>query len=71
MNVNIEFYYENGVYGAYIGSDGGSGIDVKGGTREECAENLTPYLLDFLYEVGEDEVEDEGEVEDEDEMGDI
>ena len=52
MNVNIEFYYENGVYGAYIGSDSGSGIDVKGGTREECAENLTPYLLDFLYEVG-------------------
>lgn len=48
MDINIELYCENGVYGAYLGSDGGSGIDVKGNTPQELSQNLAPYLADII-----------------------
>lgn len=50
INLNIELYKEGKTYGAYIGdNNGGSGIDVKGSTPEETAEELAPYIADYLH----------------------
>jgi len=50
--LNVELYKEGKVYGAYIGDNGGgSGIDVKGSTPEEAAEELKPYIADYLHKL--------------------
>lgn len=60
--VSIELYKEerNGstVYGAYIGSDSGSGIAVEHENKEKVAELLVPYITDFMYQLDDEENEE-------------
>ncbi len=51
QRLDLEVYYENGVYGAWLSDyDGGSGIEVKGDTPESIGEQLAPYIADYLYD---------------------
>ena len=37
-------------YGIWLSDElGGSGIGVLGTTKEACAEQITPYITDYLY----------------------
>ena len=54
INLDLELYHEpgknSGNWCIWIGDRiGGSGIDVKGSTKEECAEEAAKYLVDYLY----------------------
>lgn len=52
INLDLELYHENGQYGIWISDRiGGSGIDVKGSTKEECAQEAAKYLVDYLYKL--------------------
>lgn len=52
INLDLELYHENGQYGMWISDRiGGSGIDVKGSTKEECAQEAAKYLVDYLYKL--------------------
>lgn len=46
--LTIDLYYENGMYGAYIGSDNASGYECNGKTPEECAEQVASYISDVF-----------------------
>ena len=46
MNVNLEFYTENGEYCVYIGSDGNSGYKMYAKTKEELMKDLAIFLVD-------------------------
>lgn len=52
--ITVEFFYKNRVYGAYIGSDGGSGVTVQATTPDELGELLAPYMADEAYSIGPD-----------------
>lgn len=47
MEHQIELYRENGLYCAYITTDGSSGYDIQATTPEERAEAIKEYFLDF------------------------
>ena len=54
INLNLELYHEpgpnSGKWCIWIGDNiGGSGIDVTGSTKEECAQEAAKYLVDYLY----------------------
>lgn len=54
INLDLELYHEpgqnSGTWGIWISDNiGGSGIDVKGSTKEECAQEAVKYLVDYLY----------------------
>lgn len=52
VTLSVELYKEGKTFGMYIGDEmGGSGIDVKGDTREEVIAKATPYLADYMEEV--------------------
>lgn len=48
--VEIEFYKENGLFCAFIGSENGTGIKVNGTTLKELMENLNEYLIEIAEE---------------------
>lgn len=53
--LTLELYCENGKFGIYLSDNvGGSGIDVKGETPEEAAENIAPYIADYFYNKNEE-----------------
>lgn len=47
MEHQIELYQENGLYCAYISTDGSSGYEIAEKTVEERAEAIKNYFLDF------------------------
>ncbi len=52
ISLDLELYHENGQYGIWMSDKiGGSGIDVKGSTKEECAQEAAKYLVDYLYKL--------------------
>jgi len=52
INLDLELYHEDGQYGMWISDKiGGSGIEVKGSTKEECAQEAAKYLVDYLYKL--------------------
>lgn len=49
FNLNINVIKEEDGISLWVSDDfGGSGIEVEGGTAEEVAENLMPYLIDYF-----------------------
>ena len=49
FNININVIKESDGISLWVSDDfGGSGIEVEGDTPEEVAENLMPYLIDYL-----------------------
>lgn len=48
--ITIEFYKENGLFCAIIGSETSSGIKVNGTSSKELIKNLNEYLLNIAEE---------------------
>ena len=50
-HITLDLYFENGVYGIYLGdNNGGSGITITGKTPEDVARDIAPYIADYFYE---------------------
>lgn len=46
--ISVELYVENGIYGAYIGDDCGSGYKCEADTPTEVAEQVKEYIIDYF-----------------------
>jgi len=62
MRIEIEFYKTGNGYGAWISDNcGGSGIEVNGASAEEVAENMKPYIEDYVFGLDDDGSEDDSD----------
>lgn len=60
MRIEIEFYKTGNGYGAWISDNcGGSGIEVNGASAEEVADNMKPYIMDYVSYLDKDDSEDD------------
>ena len=44
MEENVEYYFENGKYGIYFGSESSSGYKCEGTTIDECVNKAAKYM---------------------------
>jgi len=60
IRIELTLYKTEDGYGIWLSDDmGGSGIEVEAPTKEKCANEIAPYIEDYLYKLDEDD--DEGE----------
>jgi len=61
MRIEIEIYKSGNGYGAWISDNcGGSGIEVNGESAEEVADNMKPYIMDYVFGLDEDDSNEVG-----------
>ena len=52
IRLTLELYKTDTGYGIWLSDElGGSGIGVLETTKEACAEQITPYITDYLYKL--------------------
>lgn len=56
IRIQLELYKTESGYGIWLSDDlGGSGIKVESATKEECAQEIAPYIEDYLYRLDEED----------------
>ena len=54
IRIELTLYKGDSGYGIWLSDNmGGSGIEVKAATKEKCAEDIAPYIEDYLYKLDE------------------
>ena len=63
FRLDIELYYEDGEYKAYISDNvGGSGIELSNDSPSDLVQEIGPYIYDYVSET-DDEYEDDDDEE--------
>ena len=49
VRIDLTLYKTENGYGIWLSDNiGGSGIEIEGATKEECAKNVAPYIEDYF-----------------------
>lgn len=52
VRIELNLYKTDNGYGIWLSDyEGGSGIEVEATTKEECANEITPYIEDYMYKL--------------------
>jgi len=55
VRIELTLYKCDNGYGIWLSDNiGGSGIEVEAPTKEECANEIAPYIEDYFYKLDEE-----------------